>query len=573
MTVEIRRRRILLGVVAAAAAVLAVGYGWLLLDRGSSLAGWLGAGMLLIAFAHAAAARDARHPALVADQAGIRVRAGAYWWGLTWAEVERVDIRPARRWRDGLVSVVARQSARPRPERWRDRWSLRRNRWRYDAELGVAYGLLTVVSVPDLSAALGVLAGDRLHVLGTEQQPLPTVEVNPAPDGQDEQHPVTEAADGDVRSRPAAGSLVTALRSRRIGRRAELTVAAAAQGIPVGDSRPDGTEVVGSLALDAPDRTGAMPLPEAGALRRDAPDNVSLIVDESTAVAGVRTDGTSSSGTGRAVADTDERPHVVAAPADDGGAPGGIGAVLHHARTLLGVSVDDLAERTSIRPHVIECLERDDMSACGGDVYARGHLRMLAQSLGVDPQPLIARYDATFASEPIRVRDVFDAELSTTGLVRSGEARPRWGILLTVVLLLVVGWTLARYLSADHAPSRPVHAVSTARGAGSPDVGSRLLPGPARATATLRAEGGTARVVVVDRYGRRVFAGQLAVGQTHRVVGVAPLQIRASDGSVVGLTVGGRDRGLLAPVSTDAYGRRIPTPVRSVVRAAVRATP
>jgi cytoskeleton protein RodZ len=544
VTVEIRRRRALLGVVAAVAAVLAVGYGWLVLARGSSLAGWLGAGMLLIALAHAAAARDARHPALVADQAGVRVRTGAYWWGLTWAEVERVDVRPARRWRDGLVSVVARQSARPRPERWRDRWSLRRNRWRYDTDLCVAYGLLTAVSVPDLPAALGVLAGDRLHVLGAQRQPLPTVEVNPAPNGPDEQHPVAEPADGDVRSRPAAGSLVTALRSRRTGRRAELTVAAAARSITVGDPPPDGTEVVGSLALDAPERNRTVPLPEAEALRRDAPDNVSLIVDETTAVAGVRTDV---------------------------GAPDGIGAVLHHARTLLGVSVDDLAERTSIRPHVIECLESDDMSACGGDVYARGHLRTLAQSLGVDPQPLIDRYDATFASEPIRIRDVFDAELSTTGPVRSGEARPRWGILLTVVLLLVVGWTLARYLSVDHAPSRPVHAVSTTRGTGTPGVGSRLLPGPARATATLRAEGGTARVVVVDRYGRRIFAGQLAAGQAHRVAGVAPLQVRASDGSVVGLTVGGKDRGMLAPVSTDAYGRRIPTPVRTVVRATARA--
>ena len=54
------------------------------------------------------------------------------------------------------------------------------------------------------------------------------------------------------------------------------------------------------------------------------------------------------------------------------------------------MSVDDLAERTRIRPHVIEAIEVDDFSSCGGDVYARGHLRALARVLGVDPEPIIA---------------------------------------------------------------------------------------------------------------------------------------------------------------------------------------
>jgi hypothetical protein len=356
--------------------------------------------------------------------------------------------------------------------------------------------------------------------------------------------------------------------------------------------------------LDPSDRAREAALPEAGQLRREGVDNVSLIIDETTAVtaramsrargASTLIDDGSRPGDlmpGPQAADLEpaldrdasgDRPGdqstvprdkstVGRGQAAPSGAavvpPPGIGAVLEHARSVLGVSVDDLAERTRIRPHVIECLERDDMSACGGDVYARGHLRILATSLGLDPRPLVERYDATFASEPIRVRDVFDAELSTTGLVRSGDARPRWDILVAVVLVLVVGWAVARYLSGDGSVGRPVGTVAHRVGPGSSGVSSRLLPGPPRAAATLRAQGGSAQVVVVDRYGHRVFAGQLVVGQARHVTGVAPLEVRTSDGSVIGMTVHGKNRGLLAPVSTDAYGRHIPTPVRTRIRA------
>jgi hypothetical protein len=556
--------------------------------------------MAVIATVHAVAAIDARQPRLSADEAGIRIRAGRAWFGLDWPDVERVDVRPARRIGDGTVAVVARSQARPRPDRWRDRWSLRRNRWRYDSELCIAYGLLTTMDVPDLPRALGTLAGGRLQVIGIPTEAPSTVEVTVAPSSRADadadttnRRPPAEAGP----ARPVAGGRSIPFHSRRrTGRRTDLAVVVdAPTTAPIGAATAStgGPDVAGSLALDPSQPAGDRVLPEVAELRRLGVDNVSLIIDETTAVTaraismarGAPTDldpgtrpgdlrsvetgavaprrGPSTSRDGSPDHSTEQRGR---GPATDLVAPPGIGAVLEHARTVLGVSVDDLAERTRIRPHVIECLERDDMSVCGGDVYARGHLRMLAQSLGLDPQPMVERYDATFASEPIRVRDVFDAELSTTGLVRSGDARPRWDILVAVVVVLALGWTGARYLSGDASAGRPVGIASHPRGPASPGVGSRLLPGPPRVAATLRAEGGTAHVVVVDRYGQRVFTGELVLGQVRHVAGVAPLRIRASDGSVVALTVHGKRRGLLAPVSTDAYGRRIPTPVRTTVR-------
>lgn len=71
-----------------------------------------------------------------------------------------------------------------------------------------------------------------------------------------------------------------------------------------------------------------------------------------------------------------------------------IGGALAEARTEAGLTVTQVSERTRIRETIIRGIERDDYSACGGDYYARGHIRAIARVVGTDPVPLIEEYDA-----------------------------------------------------------------------------------------------------------------------------------------------------------------------------------
>ncbi len=71
-----------------------------------------------------------------------------------------------------------------------------------------------------------------------------------------------------------------------------------------------------------------------------------------------------------------------------------IGGALAEARSEAGLSVTEVSERTRIRAAIIRDIERDDYAACGGDFYARGHIRAIAKVIGTDPVPLIAEYDA-----------------------------------------------------------------------------------------------------------------------------------------------------------------------------------
>ena len=90
-----------------------------------------------------------------------------------------------------------------------------------------------------------------------------------------------------------------------------------------------------------------------------------------------------------------------------------IGPLVAAARNRARLSIDTLSERTRIRPHVLECIEVDDFAACGGDFYARGHLRTLARIFGLDAQQLLDLYDDHYATAEIEARQVFEAELAT----------------------------------------------------------------------------------------------------------------------------------------------------------------
>ena len=72
-----------------------------------------------------------------------------------------------------------------------------------------------------------------------------------------------------------------------------------------------------------------------------------------------------------------------------------IGEVLAVARRQAGLTITQVSQRTRIRETIIRGIEEDDFAACGGDFYARGHIRAIARAAGVDGEPLVRQYDSS----------------------------------------------------------------------------------------------------------------------------------------------------------------------------------
>jgi cytoskeletal protein RodZ len=128
-----------------------------------------------------------------------------------------------------------------------------------------------------------------------------------------------------------------------------------------------------------------------------------------------------------------------------------IGDALAQARNQAGLTVTQVSQRTCIRETIIRGIEHGDFSACGGDFYARGHIRSIARVVGIDPEPLIHEYDATHGSpQAIRAADVF--EPATPIKIKERRRGPNWSIAMVIVLALLVGYGVYRAVRAVDSP-------------------------------------------------------------------------------------------------------------------------
>ena len=226
-----------------------------------------------------------------------------------------------------------------------------------------------------------------------------------------------------------------------------------------------------------------------------------------------------------------------------------VGPQLAAARERLRLSIDQLADRTRIRPHVIEAIEIDDFAPCGGDFYARGHLRTLARVLGVDVAPLLATYDDKYADAPIDPRRVFEAELATGrgGPIRGTRGGPNWSVIVAAVMTVVLAWSVARLVMDQPTTASPSSPSLADGSAGLTSGGQAAAPVPV----VLTAAGGGAHVVVRDGTGKVVFTGSLAFGQNRTLQVSPPVRIQSTDGSLE-VSVDGQDRGAIGKTGQPA---------------------
>ncbi|MTA49681.1 MAG: DUF4115 domain-containing protein, partial [Actinobacteria bacterium] len=83
-----------------------------------------------------------------------------------------------------------------------------------------------------------------------------------------------------------------------------------------------------------------------------------------------------------------------------------LGQFMQGARESAGLSIDELASRVSVRPGLLIEMEKNKFVNCGGDTYARGHLRNIAVHIFVDPQTLIDLYNEEHSSESRKIHDM-----------------------------------------------------------------------------------------------------------------------------------------------------------------------
>jgi cytoskeletal protein RodZ len=196
----------------------------------------------------------------------------------------------------------------------------------------------------------------------------------------------------------------------------------------------------------------------------------------------------------------------------DQGTAVSVGDALAAARRQAGLTITQVSQRTCIRETIVRGIERGDYSACGGDFYARGHVRSIARAVGLDPDQMVRAYDASQAPPPpMTAADVFQP---VKPVKLKERRRPNWTLVLLAGLVVVAGIVGFRYFSRSspqssakqtsssvhHTSHSPAHGtkaptVSTSSGAASPaatQVQVMIVAKPGQVTwAEFTAENGT----------------------------------------------------------------------------------
>ncbi|GAB3204845.1 helix-turn-helix domain-containing protein [Marinactinospora thermotolerans] len=221
-----------------------------------------------------------------------------------------------------------------------------------------------------------------------------------------------------------------------------------------------------------------------------------------------------------------------------------IGQTLAGVREQAGRSVAELSERTFITEPVIEAIERDDFAACGGDFYARGHIRAICRVLGIDPEPLIERFNQEHAERAPQPRTADELFVASAPDAVRGPARRRWPVMVAAVItgmgLLAVAnaWPRSDDPTAAHiiavepsgAPERLTEAKER------PDDRPRRVNDGVvvRATAQERTWIG---VTTAD--GRELFAGFLEQGESREWADAKELRVHVGDAGAVSVEANG----------------------------------
>jgi cytoskeletal protein RodZ len=226
-----------------------------------------------------------------------------------------------------------------------------------------------------------------------------------------------------------------------------------------------------------------------------------------------------------------------------------IGETLSTARQRAGLSVGQVSESTRIRGAVIRAIERDDFSLSGGDFYARGHVRAIAQTVGVEAAPLVQEYDDAHggAPQPTSAAEVFEPETP----IKMGERRrPNWAAAMVVVLIVVVAFGAVKLLTggkSSPATADPHHSAAAPARTGTPTPTPTKSSGPVaiapgQVTVRLSAVEST-WVSVHNDGGKQLFEGLVDASAVKSWSAKKKLKLIVGNAGGVRLRVNGKDVG------------------------------
>ena len=224
-----------------------------------------------------------------------------------------------------------------------------------------------------------------------------------------------------------------------------------------------------------------------------------------------------------------------------------LGEVLASARTASRLSIEELAALTSIRTGLLIEMERNEFINCGGDIYAKGHLRNIAPKIGLDPHKLVELYNHEHSAEGRSINELLTE--NNVSRVPHEKKNLSWKVPAGFSIAIVVTLALVQIVISNvnsESPPRPV--IESASPTPSPtatesssDPEAAIGEGVEMFISAVR--GNSLIDIVIE--GEHVFKGSIFQGESKTFTSASGISIYFSNPAGLDVTVNGE---LLPPL-------------------------
>ena len=233
-----------------------------------------------------------------------------------------------------------------------------------------------------------------------------------------------------------------------------------------------------------------------------------------------------------------------------------LGSLIAKARKDAALSVDDVAAATNLRATLINEIEKDNFSQCGGQTYARGHLRIIAKTLHADEKEFLRIFDEEQGVEKRTMRDL----LTENSVMQAPDGSRRISfktlLIISVASLGIAG--IAQIVITNSSiidVAEPTVSASPSNSAEpSPESSSSTGTGVSVIITAIRAK---SWLFVSDSAGRTLFSGQISTGSTKTFTTDTRLDLKVGNAGGVDIEVNGKKRdaiGVDGEVVSLSYG-------------------
>jgi len=237
-----------------------------------------------------------------------------------------------------------------------------------------------------------------------------------------------------------------------------------------------------------------------------------------------------------------------------------LGSVIRQARIDAGLSIDDLSERTSIRAGLLKEIESDDFTKCGGETYARGHLRNIAPLLKMDAGVLLELYENEQSMQPRRIQEMLAENNVMTNPVdkKTISWKTLAGISLATLALLgavqiIISNSKTTEISSpeavatETATAEPTNtseaqptSTSTPIATSTPTTVRDTYSSGTGVSVSVAASRGNSWLFVSDANGTTLYSGQIRSGQNLNFSSSTRVSLKVGNAGAVDISVNGK---------------------------------